>query len=161
MGVVVRFRGWCTPLTRGSAVCGAKCIAQHANPGLLSSPVRLSAFPQNVIKRNQAGWGGRRGPGGVAVLCGGSSTGGVAQAGKEGRGQNMNYCPPPSTPFTACANLLYARAPVACCRCGCVFLRKIQRCRGAGACLWLVAALCVGQNASHNTQKPCPAFLSD
>ena len=31
-------------------------------------------------------------------------------------------------------------------------LRKIQRCRGAGACLWLVAALCVGQNASHNTQ---------
>ena len=47
-------RGWCTPLTRGSAVCGAKRIAQHANPGLLSSPVRLSAFPQNVIKRNQA-----------------------------------------------------------------------------------------------------------
>ena len=46
-------RGWCTPLTRGSAVCGAKRIAQHANPGLLSSPVRLSAFPQNVIKRNQ------------------------------------------------------------------------------------------------------------
>ena len=31
-------------------------------------------------------------------------------------------------------------------------LRKIQRCCGAGACLWLVAALCVGQNASHNTQ---------
>ena len=29
-------RGWCTPLTRGSAVCGAKRIAQHANPGLLS-----------------------------------------------------------------------------------------------------------------------------
>ena len=25
-----------------------------ANPGLLSSPVRLSAFPQNLIKRNQA-----------------------------------------------------------------------------------------------------------
>ena len=46
-------RGWCTPLTRGSAVCGAKRIAQHANPGLLSSPVRLSAFSQNVIKRNQ------------------------------------------------------------------------------------------------------------
>ena len=46
-------RGWCMPLTRGSAVCGAKRIAQHANPGLLSSPVRLSAFPQNVIKRNQ------------------------------------------------------------------------------------------------------------
>ena len=41
-------RGWCMPLTRGSAVCGAKRIAQHANPGLLSSPVRLSAFPQNV-----------------------------------------------------------------------------------------------------------------
>ena len=47
-------RGWCMPLTRGSAVCGAKRIAQHANPGLLSSPVRLSAFSQNVIKRNQA-----------------------------------------------------------------------------------------------------------
>ena len=47
-------RGWCTPLTRGSAVCGAERIAQHANPGLLSSPVRLSAFHQNVIKRNQA-----------------------------------------------------------------------------------------------------------
>ena len=29
---------------------------QHANPGLLlSSPVRLSAFPQNVIKRNRGG----------------------------------------------------------------------------------------------------------
>ena len=49
-------RGWCMPLTRGSAVCGAKRIAQHANPGLLSSPVRLSAFPQNAIKQssNQA-----------------------------------------------------------------------------------------------------------
>ena len=35
-------------------MCGAKRIAQHANPGLLSSPVRLRAFPQNVIKRNQA-----------------------------------------------------------------------------------------------------------
>ena len=46
-------RGWCTPLTRGSAVCGAERIAQHANPGLLSSPVRLSAFSQNVIKRPQ------------------------------------------------------------------------------------------------------------
>ena len=46
-------RGWCMPLARGSAVCGAKRIAQHANPGLLSSPVRLSAFPQNVIKRNR------------------------------------------------------------------------------------------------------------
>ena len=33
---------WCTPWTRGSAVCGAKRIAQHANPGLHSSPVRLS-----------------------------------------------------------------------------------------------------------------------
>ena len=29
-------RGWCMPLTRGSAVCGAERIAQHANPGLLS-----------------------------------------------------------------------------------------------------------------------------
>ena len=39
---------------RSSPVCGGlKRIAQHANPGLLSSPVRLSAFPQNVIKRNQ------------------------------------------------------------------------------------------------------------
>ena len=33
---------------------GAERIAQHANPGLLSSPIRLSAFSQNVIKRNQA-----------------------------------------------------------------------------------------------------------
>ena len=33
-----------------------------------------------------------------------------------------------------------------------IVLRKIQRCRGAGARLWLVAALCVGHNASHNTQ---------
>ena len=47
-------RGWCMPLARGSAMCGAKRIAQHANPGLLSSPVRLSAFSQNAIKRNQA-----------------------------------------------------------------------------------------------------------
>ena len=47
-------RGWFMPLTRGSAVCGAKRIAQHASPGLLSSPVRLSAFSQNVIKGNQA-----------------------------------------------------------------------------------------------------------
>ena len=46
-------RGWCTPLARGSAVCGAKRIAQHANPGLLSWPLRLSAFSQNAIKRNQ------------------------------------------------------------------------------------------------------------
>ena len=29
-------------------------IAQHANPGLLFSPIRLSGFPQNAIKRNQA-----------------------------------------------------------------------------------------------------------
>ena len=29
-------RGWRTPLARGSAVCGAKRIAQHENPGLLS-----------------------------------------------------------------------------------------------------------------------------
>ena len=28
-------RGWCMPLARGGAVCGAKRIAQHANPGLL------------------------------------------------------------------------------------------------------------------------------
>ena len=37
---------------------------------------------------------------------------------------------------------------------GCSVTRhwKIQRCRGAGARLWLVAALCVGQTASHNTQ---------
>ena len=42
-------------------------------------------------------------------------------AGKEERGQNVNYCPPPSTPFTACAHLLYACTPAACCRCGCLF----------------------------------------
>ena len=34
------------------AVCGAKRIAQHANPGLLSSPVRLSAFSQKLIIAN-------------------------------------------------------------------------------------------------------------
>ena len=58
---------------------------------------------------------------GVAMLCGGSPASGVAQAGNEERGQNVNYCPPPSTPFTACAHLLYARTPAACCRCGCLF----------------------------------------
>ena len=65
--------------------------------------------------------GGAGGGGGGVVLCGGSPASGVAQAGNEERGQNVNYCPPPSTPFTACAHLLYARAPAACCRCGCLF----------------------------------------
>ena len=64
--------------------------------------------------------GGRRGRGG-AMLRGGSPASGVVQAGNEEGGQNVNYCPPPSTPFTACAHLLYARAPAACCRCGCLF----------------------------------------
>ena len=68
---------------------------------------------------NAEGGDGKRGGGGV--ICGGSPASGVAQAGNEERGQNVNYCPPPSTPFTACAHLLYARAPAACCRCGCLF----------------------------------------
>ena len=42
-------------LSLASRCVWAARIAQHANPGLLSSRVRLSAFSQNVIKRNQAG----------------------------------------------------------------------------------------------------------
>ena len=64
---------------------------------------------------------GGTGEGGGGVLSGGSPASGVAQAGNEEGGQNVNYCPPPSTPFTACAHLLYARTPAACCRCGCLF----------------------------------------
>ena len=64
----------------------------------------------------------RRGGGGGVMSCERLPASGVAQAGvEEGEGQNVNYCPPPSTPFTACAHLLYARAPAACCRCGCLF----------------------------------------
>ena len=55
------------------------------------------------------------------VLCSGLFASGVVQAGNEERGQNVNYCPPPSTPFTACAHLLYARTPTACSCCGCLF----------------------------------------
>jgi len=52
----------------------------------------------------------------------------------------------PPLPFTACVRSLLLLLLWL------FVLRKIQRCRGAGACIWLVAALCVGQNASHNTQ---------
>ena len=55
------------------------------------------------------------------VLYERSPASGVAQAGNEERGQDVNHCPPPSTPFTACAHLLYARTPAACDRCGCLF----------------------------------------
>ena len=65
-----------------------------------------------LVKEVEGGWGG----GG-----GGAPASSVAQAGNEERGQNVNYCPPPSTPFTACAHLLYARTPAACSCCGCLF----------------------------------------
>ena len=68
----------------------------------------------------EGGFGGEEGEGGT-MLRGGSPTSGVVQAGNEEGGQNVNYCPPPSTPFTACAHLLYARTLAARCRCGCLF----------------------------------------
>ena len=64
---------------------------------------------------------GRGGGRGGGMLRGGSPASSVAQAGNEERGQNVNYCPLPSTPFTACAHLLYARTPAACSCCGCLF----------------------------------------
>ena len=50
--------------------------------------------------------------------------------------------------------------PACCCRCGFSFLRKIQRCRGAGARLWLVEALCVSRT-HRTTRKSWPAFLAN
>ena len=41
-----------------------------------------------------------------------------------------------------------------------VCLRKMQRCRGAGARLWLVAALCVSKT-HRTTRKSWPAFLTN
>ena len=98
------------------------------------------------------------------MLRGGSPASGVAQAGKEGGGAECELLP---SPFYA----LHRLCPLALrSRAGRLLslwlfvLRKIQRCRGAGARLWLVAALCVGQNASHNTQIlacfPRPVRLS-
>ena len=59
--------------------------------------------------------------GGYVVLYGGTPYSDGAQAGGVGGGQNVNCCPPPSPPFTACARPLYADALVARCRCGCLF----------------------------------------
>ena len=103
-------RGGCT----GGGDRGGAC---DCSVGTAPSP----SAPYTLVPRLFVEFRGREGGGGGAVLCGGSPASGVAQAGNEERGQNVNYCPPPSTPFTACAHLLYARTPAACCRCGCLF----------------------------------------
>ena len=83
----------------------------------------------------------------------------VAQAGKEGGRQNVNYCLPPSTPFTVCAHLLYARALLARRRWGCLFWEKDSAVAG------LVHAFdswqrCVWSRTHRTTRKSWPAFLT-
>ena len=101
--------------------------------------------------------------GGVAVLCRESPASSVAQAGKEGERQNVNYCPPPFyTLHRLCplaVRLLYARALIARCRCGCLFWEKDSAVAG------LVHAFdswqrCVWGRTHRTTRKSWPAFLT-
>ena len=96
------------------------------------------------------------GGGGVAER---SPASGVAQAGNEERGQDVNHCPPPSTPFTACAHLLYARTPAACVAVAVCFEEKYSAVAG------LVHAFdswqrCVWGKTHRTTRKSWPAFLT-
>ena len=61
--------------------------------------------------------------------------------------------PPPVPVRCSLARWPHAAAAAVC-------FEKIQRCRGAGACLWLVAALCVSRT-HRTTRKSWPAFLTN
>ena len=78
--------------------------------GRLSRRPRRFAWPLLVLSTAGGGGGGR---------SGGTPASSDTQAGGVGGGQKL--LPPPAPPSTVCARLLYARAPAACCRCGCLF----------------------------------------
>ena len=69
------------------------------------------------------------------MLYEGSPASGFAQAGNEERGQNVNYCPPLLRPSPPVSTLALRSRTGRLLSLWLFVLRKIQRCRGAGACL--------------------------
>ena len=143
---------------RRAEVGGAECERIKLRTAALSSSALHRLCPL-VVYGFSVGEGG----GGVAVLCRESPASNVTQAGKEGEGQNVNYCPPPFyTLHRLCllaVRLLYARALLARRRWGCLFWEKDSAVAG------LVHAFdswqrCVWSRTHRTTRKSWPAFLA-